>query len=128
MRSVAVTRGVRIEVTPEYLEDHSDPHSGLWVHAYHVAITNEGDRPVQLVWRSWVITNARGTVERVSGPGVVGQQPRLSPGDSFHYTSGCPMDTEVGTMHGTYRMVLDDGEEFEAEIAPFTLAEPYALN
>jgi ApaG protein len=124
----AKTQGVRVHVEPEYLADHSDPGANLWVHAYHVTITNESERVVQLVWRQWVITNANGTVERVSGPGVVGQQPVLKPGESFRYTSGCPLDTPVGTMHGTYRMVTEDGQQFEAEIAPFTLAEPYALN
>ena len=126
--SVAVTRGVRVEVVPEYLEEHSEPTHGHWMHAYHVEITNEGAETVRLLARHWVITNARGEEEHVRGPGVVGEQPVLRPGQSFRYTSGCPMDTSVGTMHGTYQMVAEGGERFDAEVAPFTLAEPYALN
>ena len=126
--SETTTQGVKVRVEPEYLPDHSDPAEGLWVYAYHVTITNESEQVLQLVWRQWIITNANGTEERVSGPGVVGQQPVLKPGERFEYTSGCPLDTAVGTMHGSYRMVNPDGEQFEATIAPFTLAEPFALN
>jgi ApaG protein len=126
--SETTTLGVKVRVEPEYLPDHSNPAQSLWVHAYHVTITNESEQVLQLVWRQWIITNANGTEERVSGPGVVGQQPVLQPGERFEYTSGCPLDTAVGTMHGSYRMVKPDGEHFEATIAPFTLAEPFALN
>ncbi len=126
--SETTTQGVKVRVEPEYLPDHSDPAQNLWVHAYHVTITNESEQVLQLVWRQWIITNANGAEERVSGPGVVGQQPVLKPGDHFEYTSGCPLDTAVGTMHGSYRMVNPDGVHFEAAIAPFTLAEPFALN
>ncbi len=126
--SEAVTRGVRVTVRPEYLPAQSAPQQGLWVHAYHVTIRNEGDVAVQLISRHWVITNARGAVEHVRGPGVVGVQPLLSPGESFTYTSGCPLDTNVGSMHGSYQMLDAAGERFDAEVAPFTLAEPYALN
>ena len=126
--SETITRGVKVRVEPEYLPDHSNPAQSLWVHAYHVTITNESEQVLQLVWRQWIITNANGTEERVSGPGVVGQQPVLKPGERFEYTSGCPLDTAVGTMHGSYRMVNPAGEHFEATIAPFTLAEPFALN
>jgi ApaG protein len=126
--SEGATRGVQVEVKPEYLPEQSDPSSGLWVHAYHVTISNRGEKAVQLLSRHWVITNAEGSEEHVRGPGVVGPQPVLKPGDTFTYTSGCPLDTPIGTMHGTYQMVTEDGEKFDAEIAPFTLAEPYALN
>jgi ApaG protein len=126
--SETTTQGVKVRVEPEYLPDHSNPAQSLWVHAYHVTITNESEQVLQLVWRQWIITNANGTEDRVSGPGVVGQQPVLKPGESFEYTSGCPLDTAVGTMHGSYRMVTPAGEHFEATIAPFTLAEPFALN
>jgi ApaG protein len=122
------TRGVHIEVEPHYLAAHSDPARHHWMHAYTVTITNEGDVPVRLLSRHWVITNAQGTEEHVRGEGVVGEQPLLHPGQAFRYTSGCPMDTAVGTMHGTYRMVREDGEDFDAVVAPFTLAEPYAVN
>jgi ApaG protein len=126
--SETTTQGVKVRVEPEYLPDHSNPAQSLWVHAYHVTITNESEQVLQLVWRQWIITNANGTEDRVSGPGVVGQQPVLKPGERFEYTSGCPLDTAVGTMHGSYRMVNPAGEHFEATIAPFTLAEPFALN
>ena len=122
------TRGVHIEVEPHYLAAHSDPARHHWMHAYTVTITNEGDVPVRLLSRHWIITNAQGTEEHVRGEGVVGEQPLLHPGQAFRYTSGCPMDTAVGTMHGTYRMVREDGEDFDAVVAPFTLAEPYAVN
>jgi ApaG protein len=126
--SEMVTNGVRVIVRPQYLEEQSDPESGLWLHAYHVTVENEGDSAVTLMSRHWVITNARGEVEHVRGPGVVGHQPVLEPGESFRYTSGCPMNTSLGTMHGSYEMVREDGLKFNAEIAPFTLAEPLALN
>jgi ApaG protein len=126
--STISTRGVRVEVEPHYLAAHSDPARHHWMHAYTVTITNDGDVPVRLVSRHWIITNARGTEEHVRGAGVVGEQPLLRPGQAFRYTSGCPMDTAVGTMHGTYQMVREDGEGFEADVAPFTLAEPFAVN
>lgn len=127
--STAVTRGVRVEVRTRYLAEHSDPAQGHWMHAYQVTITNDGDRPVQLLSRHWIITNSHGVEEHVQGAGVVGEQPSLNPGESYRYTSGCPIDTSMGTMHGTYQMaMLDDGERFDADVAPFTLAEPYALN
>jgi ApaG protein len=126
--SDTTTRGVRVQVAPRFLEDQSDPRAGIWAFAYHVRVSNEGTLPVQLVSRHWVITDATGRVEEVRGPGVVGQQPTLAPGESFVYTSGCPLPTAMGTMHGSYRMRLPDGEAFDAAIEPFTLAEPYTLN
>lgn len=126
--SEATTRGIRIEVRPDYLEQQSDPRSGLWMFAYHVRILNDGADTVQLVSRHWIITDATGRVEEVRGTGVVGEQPVLKPGQSFDYTSGCPLPTPMGTMHGAYQMVTQKGERFDAEIAPFTLAEPYTVN
>lgn len=126
--SRAVTRGVRIDVEPEYLEHQSDPRRGLWMFGYHVTIRNEGTEPVQLISRHWIITDATGRVEDVRGPGVIGEQPVIAPGRSFEYRSGCPLPTPMGTMHGTYQMVTQKGERFDATIAPFTLAEPYSLN
>lgn len=126
--SEAITRGVQVQVESQYLESRSDPSQNRWVHIYHVTVTNQGSEAVQLVSRHWVITNAKGEEEHVQGPGVVGQQPVLRPGQVFRYTSGCPLDTSLGTMHGTYQMVTEDGEQFDAAIAPFTLAEPYTLN
>jgi ApaG protein len=126
--SEAVTRGVRVQVESQYLPQQSDPAESRWVHIYHVTVVNEGEKTVQLLSRHWIITNSRGEEEHVRGPGVVGNQPVLRSGQAFRYTSGCPIDTAVGTMHGTYQMVDEDGEPFDAEIAPFTLAEPYAIN
>ncbi|MFT5686563.1 MAG: ApaG protein [Myxococcota bacterium] len=126
--SDTVTKGVRINIDPKYLEHQSDPTLNHWMYLYNVTITNEGEHTVQLLSRHWIITNNKGEEEHVRGPGVVGQQPVLRTGESFRYTSGCPMDTAFGTMHGTYQMIVEGGEKFDAEIAPFTLAEPYALN
>ena len=126
--SEMITRGVLVQVESQYLATRSNPSQHRWVHIYHVTVTNQGGETVQLVSRHWIITNAKGEQEHVRGPGVVGEQPILRPGQAFRYTSGCPLDTSLGTMHGTYQMVTEDGEQFDAEIAPFTLAEPYALN
>jgi len=126
--SEAVTRGVRITVESEFLPERSDPQNGEFFFVYHVTIENHGNHPVKLLSRHWIITNAMGKEQEVRGPGVVGKQPRLRPGESFEYTSACPLSTQIGTMHGTYQMITDGGETFDAEIAPFTLAIPGALN
>ncbi len=126
--STATTRGIRVDVNPMYLEARSDPARHRWMHAYHITITNQSPTTVQLRTRHWIITNANGEVQEVQGPGVVGEQPILEPGDAFQYTSGCPMNTSMGTMHGTYQMETEDGEAFDVEIAPFTLAEPGTVN
>ncbi|MCA9633512.1 MAG: Co2+/Mg2+ efflux protein ApaG [Myxococcales bacterium] len=122
--SEAVTRGVRVQVRPRYSPEHSDPRRGEWFFLYQVTITNEGEEPVKLVSRHWIITNANGDVEEVKGPGVVGEQPSLAQGEHFQYTSGCPLTTPFGSMHGTYQMVRPTGEQFDAEIAPFSLSQP----
>jgi ApaG protein len=126
--SEAITRGIRIRVESVYVLERSAPEHSHWFFTYHVTISNEGDEPAQLVSRHWIITDANGQVEEVKGPGVVGEQPRLAPGETFEYTSACPLPTPFGTMHGTYQMVTDDGEHFDAQIAPFSLAEPRAVN
>ena len=126
--SEALTQGVRVTVRAEYLPDQSDPAQGLWFYVYHVLISNESERVVQLISRHWIITNAEGTEEHVRGPGVVGEQPVLGPSQSFSYTSGCPLDTPSGTMHGTYQMVSREGDRFEAVVAPFVLAQPFSIN
>lgn len=126
--SEAVTRGVRVRVRSKYHADRSRPADNEWFFSYTIQIGNEGDRPVRLLTRHWIITDANGEVQEVRGPGVVGQQPVLPPGQSFEYTSFCPLSTPFGTMHGTYRMVADGGEEFDAEIAPFALGEPFSIN
>ncbi len=126
--SQAVTEGIRVEVRSRYSPEHSDPISDLWFFLYTITITNEGDEPVQLRNRHWVITDATGKVEEVHGPGVVGAQPQLAPGESFEYTSGCPLPTPFGTMRGTYDMRRPDGRQFDAAIAEFTLREPGAIH
>jgi ApaG protein len=126
--SEAVTRGVRVSVQAEYAPDKSRPAQSEWFFLYTVRISNEGLEPVQLVTRHWVITDGTGRVEEVRGPGVVGKQPTLKPGESFEYTSGCPLPTSFGVMEGTYQMVSESGDLFDAKIAPFTLSEPYTVH
>ena len=127
--SETTTRGVRITVRPRFVPEQSDPDNGQWLFAYHITIQNQGDQPVQLLSRHWIITNGEGHVEEVRGAGVVGYQPLLKPGEEFQYTSGCPLTTPVGTMHGEFNMVLPaSGEKFDARIEPFRLAVPSALN
>jgi ApaG protein len=122
--SSAITEGIRVRVQSLYLPDQSSPRDDRYMFAYTITISNESTRTAQLRTRHWIITDARGTVEEVRGDGVVGEQPRLAPGQSFQYTSGCVLTTPVGTMHGTYRMWRDDGTFFDAVIAPFSLASP----
>ena len=126
--SDTTTRGIRIQVESNYLPGQSSPRDSQYLFAYHVRISNEGTETAQLVSREWVITSADGEVERVKGPGVVGETPVLAPGKAFEYTSYCPLKTSVGSMQGTYQMVTANGEKFDANIAPFTLAVPNALN
>lgn len=122
------TRGIRIVVEPRYLDEPSDPAQSRFVFAYQITVFNESQETVQLLSRHWVITNGEGKVEEVRGPGVVGQQPVLAPGEAFRYTSGCPLDTPVGTMHGSFQMRTATGIEFDAQIAPFRLARPGVLH
>ena len=126
--SATTTRGIRIEVRSEFLPERSSVRDGSYLFQYHVRISNVGSEAAQLISREWIITNADGEVERVKGPGVVGEQPVLAPGTSFEYTSYCPLKTAVGSMQGSYQMVTGSGERFDAAIAPFTLAVPNALN
>ncbi len=124
----AVTQGVRVHVVSRFHEEQSEPGNRFWFFSYTVRISNESEHPVQLVSRHWVVTDATGHEEHVRGAGVVGQQPRLLPGETFQYTSGCPLTTSMGTMHGSYQMVEESGEEFDAQIPPFTLADPLSMN
>ena len=124
--SDTTTRGIRVEVESEYLADRSDRET--YYFAYHIRISNVGDETAQLVSREWIITDGDGNVERVQGPGVVGEYPLLSPGEAYAYTSFCPLPTPHGTMHGAYTMRTRSGETFEAEIRPFTLAVPGVVN
>lgn len=123
--SVATTRNIRVRVEAEYDPTRSSPPQQQWFFLYSVQITNEGTETVQLVSRHWMITDAVGKVEEVRGPGVVGNQPILAPKQSFEYTSGCPLTTPFGSMQGTYQMVSESGVQFDVEIAPFALTEPY---
>src|SRR5512138_1141138 len=122
--SEAVTRGVRVQVESRYLAERSVPRDGYYFFAYRIRISNEGEEQVQLLSRHWTITDAHGRTEEVQGPGVVGERPVLAPGQSFEYTSFCPLPTPIGSMHGSYQMVTASGGRFEAEIAPFALAVP----
>ncbi|MGE0820904.1 MAG: Co2+/Mg2+ efflux protein ApaG [Candidatus Binatia bacterium] len=126
--SEAVTNGIRVSVVSRFDPSRSRPQQNQWFFLYTITIANEGQETTQLISRHWVITDADGKVEEVRGPGVVGEQPVLAPGQSFEYTSGCPLTTSFGTMHGTYQMITAKGERFEATIAPFTLSEPHALH
>ncbi len=126
--SEAITRGLRVQVESTYMPERSDPAADRWFFSYRITLRNEGERPVQLINRHWIITDSDGHVEEVRGPGVVGRQPRLEPGEEFEYTSFCPLGTSFGTMHGSFDMVTDEGERFAAEIAPFSLAQPYSIN
>ena len=125
--SEAITRGVRVSVVSEYAPARSRPQANEWFFLYTITIRNEGEEPVQLMSRHWIITNAAGEVEEVRGPGVVGQQPVIAPGESFTYSSGCPLTTQFGTMEGSYQMVTTAGEPFDVKIATFTLSEPYSV-
>ena len=127
-RSEATTHGVRVEVDASYSSDHSVPNENQWFFLYTIRISNESGETCQLVSRHWIIRNATGHVEEVEGPGVVGEQPVLEPGDTFEYTSGCPLDTPFGSMEGTYQMVTAQGSHFDAEIARFELREPGAIH
>ncbi len=126
--SDTTTRGIRIEVQSTYMPERSAPKEAQYLFEYHVRISNVGSETAQLISREWIITNADGEVERVKGPGVIGEQPTLTPGSSFEYRSFCPLKTSVGSMHGSYQMVTAQGDRFDAIIAPFTLAVPNALN
>ncbi len=119
---------IRVQVATNYVDDQSRPESGRYVFAYTITIANNGDVPVRLISRHWVITDANGKVQEVSGDGVVGEQPHLNPGDVVRYSSGAVLETPVGAMQGLYRMEADNGVKFDAPIAPFTLAVPGVLH
>ena len=120
------TRGIRVSVRSFYLADQSKPDEGQFAWAYRVKIENEGHETVQLLRRTWHITDANGRTQRVHGPGVVGQQPVIEPGESFEYTSGTPLETASGYMTGAYHMVVtDSGEKFDVEIPMFSLDSPH---
>jgi len=113
-----------VAVATSYVEEQSDPREKRFVFAYTITIKNEGEVPARLMNRHWIITDANGKVQEVHGEGVVGEQPHLKPGQGFRYSSGAVLETPVGAMQGSYQMVGDDGERFDAPIPPFTLAMP----
>ena len=119
---------LEIQIATRFLDEESEPEREHYVFAYTIRIRNLGRLPAQLVSRHWIITDGDGQVQEVRGEGVVGQQPHLQPGESHTYTSGTLLHTEVGSMHGTYQMLADDGTRFDAPIRPFRLAVPGALH
>ena len=121
----AITKDIRVHVESEFAPGRSNPPQNQWFFYYTIRIINEGRETVQLLSRHWVITDAMGAMREVRGPGVVGKQPRLEPGQSFEYTSGCDLTTPFGSMRGTYQMINDRQEHFDIEIPVFTLTEPY---
>jgi ApaG protein len=120
----AETDGVLVKVRPSYLAGQSDPEAGRWVWAYQVEIVNLTGGPVQLLSRHWIITDARGHVEEVKGPGVVGEQPVIAPGEAYSYASGCPLAAPSGAMAGSYEMADSIGSTFRATIPTFSLDIP----
>jgi ApaG protein len=119
---------IRVHVATQYIDEQSEPSIDRYVFAYTITIENLGDIEAQLISRHWIITDANGKVQEVQGDGVVGEQPRLDPGESYQYSSGAVLETPVGSMQGSYRMKAGDGIDFDAPIAPFTLAVPGMLH
>jgi len=128
METAEVTNRIRVDVATSYVEDQSNPTEGRFVFSYTITIRNEGQVAARLMTRHWIITDANGKVQEVQGEGVVGEQPYLKPGQGFRSSSGAILETPVGSMQGSYRMVADGGEVFDAPIAPFTLAMPGMLH
>ncbi|WNO54751.1 Co2+/Mg2+ efflux protein ApaG [Stakelama saccharophila] len=122
--NVAETRGIVVRVSVSYLSEQSEPDRGRWFWAYHVRIENAGEVTVQLLTRHWIITDGRGARHSVEGDGVVGEQPRIEPGTSFDYVSGCPLSTPTGSMQGSYRVLAEDGTAFDVAIPQFALIAP----
>lgn len=119
---------IAVEVVTQYMPEQSDPDAERYFFAYTITVTNIGSVAAQLISRHWIITDAEGKAEEVRGLGVVGHQPLLKPGESFDYTSGCPLATPVGTMQGSYQMVAEDGTRFDVQIPEFVLAMPRTLH
>lgn len=122
----ALTHDIQVTALPEFRPDRSSPEAEAFFWAYTIEIANLGQRTVQLLHRHWIITDAQGRVQEVKGAGVVGSQPVLPPGETFRYTSGCPLPTPSGIMSGTFRMVTEDGVTLEIEIPAFSLDSPFA--
>jgi ApaG protein len=126
--SDAVTNGVRVEVLSRHSSENSRPMQGEWIFEYTVRITNQSSEAVQLISRHWIITDGLDHTEEVKGSGVVGKQPVLAPGESFKYSSWCPLKTPTGMMHGAYQMVSAGGKQFDIAIAPFALKARYTVH
>jgi ApaG protein len=126
--TAAHAHDIRVQVRSEYLPDQSNPAESRYVFAYHVTISNEGSQPARLLTRHWVIMDGEARTQEVRGDGVVGEQPRLAPGETYEYTSGTVLDTPVGSMHGSYGMIDETGQPFDAAIPAFTLAIPRILH
>ena len=122
--SSQTTRGITVRVSVSYLEEQSEPGRGRWFWAYHIRIENDGEQPVQLLTRHWIITDGRGARHSVEGEGVVGEQPLIAPGGSYDYVSGCPLATPTGSMQGSYRMIGANGDRFDVAIPRFALIAP----
>ncbi len=122
------TFDIRVQVVTRYVDEQSEPEADRYVFSYTITISNQGNLTAQLISRHWVITDANGKVQEVTGDGVVGQQPHLRPGEEFRYSSGAVLETPVGAMQGLYRMEAENGVNFDAPIAPFTLAVPGVLH
>lgn len=119
--SEMVTAGVRVRAVPSFIAENSRPEEDKYFFSYTISVTNETDSPVQLLSRHWIIINSEGDREEVTGPGVVGKTPLIEPGETFQYTSFCPLNTEWGTMEGSYRMIDQNGSEFDVQIERFVL-------
>jgi ApaG protein len=124
--SETTTRGIRVQVESRFSAEHSRP--AQWFFLYTVRIANEGGETVQLISRHWIIRDGNDRIEEVKGPGVVGEQPVLDPGEAYEYTSGCPLPTPFGSMQGSYQMVTAGGQHFDAQIAEFLLREPGSIH
>lgn len=127
-KQIKKTYQVEVRVASRFLDEQSEPSENRFVFAYTVQIRNLGGVPARLLSRHWVITDANGKVQEVRGEGVVGEQPRMKPGDDFQYTSGAVLETAVGTMRGSYQLIADDGTQFDAPIEEFTLSIPRTLH
>ena len=128
MASLPTNPRIHVEVESSYIEEQSSPDDKRFVFSYTITIRNEGQVPARLLTRHWIITDANGNVKETRGEGVVGEQPSLKPGQGFRYSSGTVIETPVGTMQGSYQMLADNGQQFDAPIAPFRLAMPGVLH
>ena len=126
--AISKTYQVKVTALPQFVAEQSDPDAERYVFAYTITVENVGTVTAQLISRHWIITDGNSNVQEVRGLGVIGEQPLLRPGEKYEYTSGCQLDTPVGTMRGTYQLVAEDGTAFEAEIPDFTLSIPRVLH